>query len=323
MEKKNKYCLECGNRLKGKQKNYCKKECKKKYKEDKNKTFYQKITNSFKKIGVVIVIFVVLSALYKLLSLLVGLSKQSLEAKFLVGSIPIAFPIVFLLYFLVGTLFIEVIKYMLVNYIGGWWCCFNKFNKFVIFSVLLIILIFFVGFDLLQSSFPSNIPLSPYLFTNEGDINYFSMVCSSWKGYYTFVKGDIITCNTTLDFGDNLTYKGADVFYRNYNTPSLVENLGKIYLYDKNSKKSFVNIPLSNTSFNTVDIYFYFEEKINEQINETGSHLGYTFSYDLIEQKEYIEREYKKYSLLILLVTLSIYTIFVGINNLKNMIEVP
>lgn len=201
---------------------------------------------------------------------------------------------------------------------------FTKLNWYIISSILLVITILIFGFNQLISTYPTEVPFSMKLNpTTESNVTSSLMYCSSEKGYTSFVMNDILNCNIIFNLPSNITYEYAEITKANYRLG--IKNTthdNKRILFSKEGKETYqLIIPLDqNKDFDTLNIDFYLMT-IGDNIKTTYMFFNTRRYYNLLSHEEYIKRSYEKITLLIMLITLSIYTIFVGINNLKQMVE--
>ena len=175
-------------------------------------------------------------------------------------------------------------------------------------AILLILIIFFVGIFMLNNFFPSYLPLP--LKSNR---NNFDITCSHYKDYSDFIINRTVLCSIKLP-------KNFDIVNK--------EKLS--YLFLINGVESSIKVVdwTGENNFNVFVGKFSTEEDIifidlishgvNHSYIVDSFHINPSSVYTI---NDYQTRETKKITYFVALLSLSIFSVLSGVNNIKQIME--
>lgn len=197
-------------------------------------------------------------------------------------------------------------------------------NIYAIMAFILIISLFFVGFNLITKNYPSDLPFNDLVQT-ERDVGLTPLYIScSIQNFDTFVVYKHLTC--------------LSVFSKNNVSQDIYTERITITLINKKDQSQENLYPgllyttmMNNTMIVMTDAYLPkegdFIYRIFYNFNNTAKYIKevphYWFEKDIkiITMDEYRKRTYEKIYLSLLLLPILIFTVFAGMNNLKELMR--
>jgi len=201
---------------------------------------------------------------------------------------------------------------------------FRKFiNGYFIIGIILTITIFCGGyFIVFHMIYQKDLPIDSgwYIYDEEAhkqvrkDFSISNLQCRGKQEKDFFTRGDMLICSFEMFLNEKSIYHPKDIWiekhFRNYSTPSFE-------LYDFYNGENFFYIYLTEEVTS-----FWIELQFENEEGDVKTPLFYKLkTFDIKEKEQLKQEQYNKLLLLIAILTGAFVSVWVTINNLKQILE--